>query len=346
MTLCDKLKDGVTDIPAGYSWQLAVYGKSCGASESEFAKENTKLYAPGSEITLSNVYGNMRFNLVPNTYTISYDANGGENTPDNTAATYDENVILAAAPNRTGYTFAGWNTKQDGTGTTYAAGATVSNLTSENGATVTLYAQWTANTYTVTLNNVDDATCESLTGYTYGEGATLPTPTKAGYNFAGWYDNEEFTGNPVTEISATDTGDKEFYAKWEVDAEIKESSDTELFPSVQSKITEDTAIMRFMWEINFANGAKIDNIGAYIIPWGMFYKNNESLDGLSSAIVEYEKPEITSGQTFTADLINIPREAEGYNIFRDMQITAFPFVNGKVLGNYITSTVEESDIDR
>ena len=50
--------------------------------------------------------------------------------------------------------------------------------------------------------------------YTYGVGATLPTPTRSGYTFAGWYTNAGFTGSPVTAISATDTGDKAFFAKW------------------------------------------------------------------------------------------------------------------------------------
>ena len=61
-------------------------------------------------------------------------------------------------------------------------------------------------------------------GYTaphsYVEGTELQLPTsdnveKEGYIFAGWYDNENFTGNPITEIASTDTGDKILYAKWE-----------------------------------------------------------------------------------------------------------------------------------
>ena len=51
--------------------------------------------------------------------------------------------------------------------------------------------------------------------YTYGVGATLPTDVaRAGYRFAGWYDNEACTGDPVTAISDTATGAKEYWAKW------------------------------------------------------------------------------------------------------------------------------------
>ena len=81
-----------------------------------------------------------------------------------------------------------------------------------------LTVQWTAPTYTVTLN-AGDGTINSgnVTSYTYGVGATLPTDvTRTGYTFKGWYDNEGLTGSPVTAISNTETGNKEYWAKWEI----------------------------------------------------------------------------------------------------------------------------------
>ena len=100
----------------------------------------------------------------------------------------------------------------DGNGNSYAPGGSVP-------ADVTkLTVQWTAPTYTVTLN-AGDGTINSgnVTSYTYGVGATLPTDvTRTGYTFKGWYDNEGLTGNPVTAISNTETGNKEYWAKWEI----------------------------------------------------------------------------------------------------------------------------------
>ena len=81
-----------------------------------------------------------------------------------------------------------------------------------------LTVQWTAPTYTVTLN-AGDGTINSgnVTAYTYGVGATLPTDvTRTGYTFKGWYDNENLTSSPVTAISNTETGNKEYWAKWEI----------------------------------------------------------------------------------------------------------------------------------
>ena len=81
-----------------------------------------------------------------------------------------------------------------------------------------LTVQWTAPTYAVTLNtNGGTINSGNVTGYTYGVGATLPTDvTRTGYTFKGWYDNESLTGNPVTAIGGAETGNKEYWAKWEI----------------------------------------------------------------------------------------------------------------------------------
>ena len=82
----------------------------------------------------------------------------------------------------------------------------------------TLTVQWTVPTYAVTLNTNGGTIADGkdVTGYTYGVGATLPTDvTRTGYTFKGWYDNENLTGSPVTAISSTETGNKEYWAKWE-----------------------------------------------------------------------------------------------------------------------------------
>ena len=100
----------------------------------------------------------------------------------------------------------------DGNGNSYAPGASVpADVT-------TLTVQWTAPTYTVTLN-AGNGTINSgnVTSYTYGVGATLPTDvTRTGYTFKGWYDSKNLTGSPVTAIGDTETGNKEYWAKWEI----------------------------------------------------------------------------------------------------------------------------------
>ena len=75
-------------------------------------------------------------------------------------------------------------------------------------------------TSSVTLNTNGGTISEGkdVTAYTHGVGATLPTAsdiTRDGYTFQGWYENEDFSGSPVTEIDANETGNKTFYAKWQ-----------------------------------------------------------------------------------------------------------------------------------
>lgn len=83
-----------------------------------------------------------------------------------------------------------------------------------------LTVQWTVPTYAVTLHpNGGTINSGNVTGYTYGVGATLPTAddmTYTGHTFKGWYDNESLTGSPVTAIGGTETGNKEYWVKWEI----------------------------------------------------------------------------------------------------------------------------------
>ena len=100
----------------------------------------------------------------------------------------------------------------DGNGKSYEPGDSVPADVTE------LTVQWTAPTYTVTLHaNGGTINNGNVTEYTYGVGATLPTDvTRTGYTFKGWYDNENLTGSPVTAIGDTETGNKEYWAKWEI----------------------------------------------------------------------------------------------------------------------------------
>ena len=100
----------------------------------------------------------------------------------------------------------------DSNGNSYAPGDSVPADVTE------LTVQWTAPTYTVTLHaNGGTINNGNVTEYTYGVGAILPTDvTRTGYTFKGWYYNENLTGSPVTAIGDTETGNKEYWAKWEI----------------------------------------------------------------------------------------------------------------------------------
>ena len=116
-------------------------------------------------------------------------------------------------PTKEGHSIEGWYYDNNGTETKW-------NFDTDTvKCTMTLKAKWELSTYSVTLQT-DGGTIASgkeVTGYTYGTGAVLPTTndiTREGYRFDGWYADSSFSGSPVTEITATDTGNKTFYAKW------------------------------------------------------------------------------------------------------------------------------------
>lgn len=277
-------------------------------------------------------------------YSVTYDANNGSGAPSNQSKTHGTNLTLRSGkPTRTGYTFTGWNTKADGSGTSYAVGATyktnadvtlyaqwkknkveiayyiggagasvntskyvimydsyIANksnsltyldtveygssiaprtadyfgltrtghtfknwiifymleggggATDGNGAELTagksysattytdaykkhtassgdvmcyLSAQWTANTYTVTFNANGGSVTPTSTSITYGSTyGNLPTPTKTGYVFTGWYTAQSGGDLVTSSTKVTTTGNRTLWARWTVDAQINSIS--------------------------------------------------------------------------------------------------------------------------
>lgn len=139
------------------------------------------------------------FAILTNTYTVAYNANGGEGTTASSSHTYGVSKALTANGfTRIGYTFLGWSTSSTATSATYTNGQSVSNLTTTHGATVTLYAVWAMrapyNVYTdfytyrdkitidliytgVTSNNVVYYKAASASTYTAKDIGTVTTYT-------------------------------------------------------------------------------------------------------------------------------------------------------------------------
>ena len=143
-------------------------------------------------------------------YTVTFDANGGSCGTESMIVTQGSAYGELPTPTRTGYTFAGWYTAAEG-GSQVESTTTVSITGSQ-----TLYAQWTVNSYTVIYNKNNGTIADenNYKKYTYGTALTLPIPERTGYTFGGWYTSSDFSGNPVTGISDTETGNKEYWAKW------------------------------------------------------------------------------------------------------------------------------------
>ena len=160
-------------------------------------------------------------NFAP-TFSVAFNANGGSGSMSNQSFTKGVSKNLTANSfNRTGYAFAGWNTKSDGSGTSIANKADGSNLTSNAGSTVTLYAQWTANTYTVTFDRQSGSGGSSSITATYGSAMPSATmPTRTGYTFGGYYTGtngggtQYYTSAGASARSWNVASDTTLYAKW------------------------------------------------------------------------------------------------------------------------------------
>lgn len=138
-----------------------------------------------------------------NTYTVSYNANepsgsSSEVSGSTTSSFHSYDTSKALTTNGftlTGWTFMGWNTQADGNGTSYENGATVLNLTAAAGGTFSLYAIWTANTYSVNYDaNKPDGASHTVEGsmtsstHSYDTAGALSENgfTLTGWTFMGW----------------------------------------------------------------------------------------------------------------------------------------------------------------
>lgn len=160
-------------------------------------------------------------NYALDTYIVTYNANNATSgtPPSDQTKTYGVNLTVSAntgALARTGYTFSGWNTAADGSGTTYAEGAAYTL-----NAAVTLFAKWTANTYTVTLDKQGGTGGSNSVAATYGAAMPAATaPTRAGRVFTGYYSatngagTQYYTANMASARNWDVAAGSTLYANW------------------------------------------------------------------------------------------------------------------------------------
>ena len=136
-----------------------------------------------------------------NEYTISFDTDGGSNV-DAITQNYGTVVTAPADPTKTGYRFAGWDKTIPTT------------MPAEN---ITVTARWIAESYSIRYILNGGTNGENPGSYSYGTGVSgFADAVKPGYSFVGWYENADFSGNPVTSVPANRTGDITLYAKFDM----------------------------------------------------------------------------------------------------------------------------------
>ena len=187
-------------------WNTKADGTGTSYSDKASIKKLTE--TNGGNVTLYAVW-------TANTYTVTYNGNGSTSgSTSSSSHTYDTAKTLTANGfSKTGYTFQGWSTSSTATSATYTNKQSVKNLTSTNGGTVTLYAVWKINTYTVTFNSQSGTSVSSKTVNYNGTISSLPTTTRTYYTFKGWYTGTGGTGTKLT-TSTKITANVTYYAYW------------------------------------------------------------------------------------------------------------------------------------
>ena len=156
------------------------------------------------------------------TTAVTLDRQSGTGGSSSVTATYGSAMPSATMPTRTGYTFKGYYTSTGGSGTKYynADGTSAKNWDLTD-SSKTLYAYWTANSYSITYKDQGDVAFSGThasgapTSHTYGTATTLKTATKDGYTFGGWFTSSDCSGSAVTSLGATAyTANITLYAKW------------------------------------------------------------------------------------------------------------------------------------
>ncbi|MBE6606255.1 MAG: CHAP domain-containing protein [Ruminococcaceae bacterium] len=202
-------------------------------------------YDNGTNVQIWTVNGStsQKFKLVDaenKTCTVTFDANGGSVSPTSKTVIYGEKYGTLPTPTKEGYTFAGWYLLQfDYPEDPLIVASTVFEETED----CTLYAKWTANTYTVTFNANGGSVSPTSKTVTYAsQYGTLPAPTRSGYTFDGWYTSASGGTKITSSTIVTITSDQILYAHWERNDTIQILEDLNIITNpVQSedKITKE-----------------------------------------------------------------------------------------------------------
>jgi uncharacterized repeat protein (TIGR02543 family) len=137
-----------------------------------------------------------------NSYTISFEENGGSDVP-NITEVYGTTLATPTAPTKEGYVFVGWYSD-----VALTLAYTFTTMPAQN---ITLYAKWDYQSYTLTYINAEGLTPVIIKA---NETLSLPTPTRLGYEFQGWFNDELFL-NPFTD-TLMPSHDVTIYAKWQL----------------------------------------------------------------------------------------------------------------------------------
>lgn len=218
--VANDVNDFYEQYPIGSSYSISDIKAATG-------KTYNGVYSGSTSGTISSGGNTTRLSFSTNSYTVAFRGNGntGGSTPNQTFKYGTGQNLNANGYTKTGYTFSKWTTNANGTGTSYTDKQYVNNLTTTNGGTIYLYAQWTPNKYTVKFNgngSTSGSTADQSFTYDVAQKLNKNGYSRAGYTFNGWNTKADGTGTSYTDqqsvinLTSTNNGTVYLYAQWKV----------------------------------------------------------------------------------------------------------------------------------
>ncbi len=325
-------QDGTVPIPASKTVLRGTpYGTLATTTRSgyTFGGWYTLMSGQGSEVIASTLVTTgwdhtLYAKWIPFAYTVTFDAQGGtEPVPTAQSVTQGTFYGTLATTTRSGYTFGGWYTGMNGKGSEVNAWTTVTA-----GRDHTLYAKWTADSYTVTFDSQGGtepipASKTVTQGSAYG---TLATTTREGYIFAGWFTGEVGGGEQVSASTmVTAVFDHTLYAKWTT------------VPLADNQVARVGVAFELKLSVPDIGTVKVTAKG---LPPGLKYNDSTKLiAGVPTKVGTFPVTLAVAGvtTTFTITVEALPEWAwgtfNGYvegNGIASMTVTAVGYLSGKI----------------
>ena len=336
------------------------------ATSAEAGDGATGSYTPTGNVTLYAIWE-------ANKYTISYDANGGTGAPEPQIKIHDVALTLSSeqptrpdesagsytvtlnanggsvsptsltAARTTSFTFNNWNTAADGSGTTYAPGASYTA-----NAAATLYAQWNSSTSTAAV--------------------TLPTPTRTGYIFKGWATSAEAADGATG--SYTPTGNVTLYATWEqeTDAKLVVGSGRVIRGEeiqIPVRIEENPGVISIEISVHYDEtvlewtavtageygGTFLGEVGDTLTWYADDPRENETKDGVFVTLTFRAKDDAATGTTLVSvsyDEENVYNADEENQAFLTVpgEIEVIPYIPGDINGDGVVNNKDLTRLQR
>lgn len=323
----------------GYIFKGYYTGKN--GTGTQYVDETGKILATAKTFT---EHTTLYAYWTPITYKIQYNTNGGDGTMTETSATYDIPVTLATNLfYKTGYTFKGWSTTANGS-VEYQDKAEVKNMTAANGSSVTLYAVWDVNPYTVTYDystNGGNTVSVNALSFDYGAAIDLTvTAKKDGYVFVGW--NTDSTATTALPSLTMGTEPITLYAIYKKDIMVTfvEYGNSGTVTSTQTKTVynnvthaefpvKETASWTGWQNIGWTT--ETDAMSDSNVASGATYTTDRNVTQYARYHSQVQLSYDTNGATVTIDALKKDRY---YNAAGDSEYPQYTVVNAPVLQDY------------